>query len=534
MATVTFKGEIFTCVTALKGEDYVHLLDSNGCMVAAFDEVTDFSAFTVTDGDWTNPTEAHDCHITVMGDDGVIRMGGHKCSDLNRAEKVTVPADTATALGLTDATVDEALGKLKDTAYVETKQVQIGIKGRDWQNGSIPSNFNGYRVAYGNGRFVVLTTGGYSSGSYSDDGINWQTMSLPISSSIGGVCYGAGKFLAVASGSSQVVAESSDGINWTYTGTVLPMNHNWQSVCYGADKFVAVGMSSTSASQDGAYSFDGVTWTKVSLAYTAKWSSVCYGNGKFVAVSTSGGCNYSTNGISWNTLTMPISGHNSVCYGGDKFVAVGSSGVVYSTDGITWALATMPVTATWQSVCYGDGMFVAVGNGVCAYSTDGINWTTNVVSGRNILSVCYGEGNFVGVTSTEALYSVDIYDYQKTIVDIMGSELLRLPGVKIETGSYRGTGTAGKNYPVNITFSFEPKLVIVYGGVGGLRSGGTYWANSFIWTKGQTSATTYSGASIVLTQTNTALSWYTTNTGSSKAEIQLNVSGDTYNYLAIG
>lgn len=83
MATVTYNGETFSCVTALKGADYVHLLDSEGIMVAAFDGVEDFSLFTISDGDWTDPTPAHDCSIAVVGDDGVIRKGGHPCSMLS-------------------------------------------------------------------------------------------------------------------------------------------------------------------------------------------------------------------------------------------------------------------------------------------------------------------------------------------------------------------------------------------------------------------------------------------------------------------
>lgn len=81
MITVTYLGESYECSKALKGADYIHLLDSEGCMVAAFDGITDFSGFTI-DGDWTTPTPENDCYLAVMGDDGVIRKGGHKCCDI--------------------------------------------------------------------------------------------------------------------------------------------------------------------------------------------------------------------------------------------------------------------------------------------------------------------------------------------------------------------------------------------------------------------------------------------------------------------
>ena len=82
MATVTFLGETYECATALKGADYIHLLDANGVMIAAFDGVTNFDAFTITAGSWTMPTAEGECFLAVMKDDGTIGKGGHKCCDL--------------------------------------------------------------------------------------------------------------------------------------------------------------------------------------------------------------------------------------------------------------------------------------------------------------------------------------------------------------------------------------------------------------------------------------------------------------------
>lgn len=82
MATVTFLGETYECTTALKGADYIHLLDANGDMTAAFDGVTDFGLFSITGGSWKEPTSAGDCYLAVVQDDGTIGKGGHKCCDL--------------------------------------------------------------------------------------------------------------------------------------------------------------------------------------------------------------------------------------------------------------------------------------------------------------------------------------------------------------------------------------------------------------------------------------------------------------------
>lgn len=82
MITVTYLGESYECVTALKGADYIHLLDSEGCMVAAFDGVSDFSDFAITGGDWTIPTPEQDCYLAVVKEDGTIGKGGHRCCDI--------------------------------------------------------------------------------------------------------------------------------------------------------------------------------------------------------------------------------------------------------------------------------------------------------------------------------------------------------------------------------------------------------------------------------------------------------------------
>lgn len=77
MPTVTYNDESYSCTTALKGADYIHLLDSNGSMIAAFDGITDFTDFAITDGSWTTPTALKDSYMAVVRDDGVIVKGAY-------------------------------------------------------------------------------------------------------------------------------------------------------------------------------------------------------------------------------------------------------------------------------------------------------------------------------------------------------------------------------------------------------------------------------------------------------------------------
>lgn len=82
MATVYYLNESYECSVALKGANYLHLLDANGRMIAAFDGVSDFSGFTISGGSWTVPASDDDCYLAVIREDGTIGKGSHRCSDV--------------------------------------------------------------------------------------------------------------------------------------------------------------------------------------------------------------------------------------------------------------------------------------------------------------------------------------------------------------------------------------------------------------------------------------------------------------------
>lgn len=130
--------------------------------------------------------------------------------------------------------------------------------------------------------------------------------------------------------------------------------------------------------------------------------------------------------------------------------------------------------------------------------------------------------------------------------------LVRTADVKIETGSYTGTGTYCEDNPNSLTFSFVPKVIIIdraYSksnsssnkntsriGLSVFFAGRTKW----LMDKYAVSAGSYSWADeCSVTVTGTTVSWYCealtgmyANTHSG-AE-QLNASGVVYNYIAIG
>lgn len=99
--------------------------------------------------------------------------------------------------------------------------------------------------------------------------------------------------------------------------------------------------------------------------------------------------------------------------------------------------------------------------------------------------------------------------------------------VKIETGYYTGTGTYGTANKNSLTFDFVPKFIaicyestsdtgynsgFIVCGAGG-KGGGSSLANG-----------------LVSSVTSTTVYWYST----SSAQVQLNTSGFTYKYVAVG
>lgn len=103
-------------------------------------------------------------------------------------------------------------------------------------------------------------------------------------------------------------------------------------------------------------------------------------------------------------------------------------------------------------------------------------------------------------------------------------------GVSIATGSYVGTGTAGAANKNSLTFAFVPKIVII-GGNKGLQPVSGAWKDSFLWMQGQTDGYSYnSSTAIYFQQSGSTLTWWVT----SNAAAQLNTSGMTYRWVAIG
>jgi hypothetical protein len=108
----------------------------------------------------------------------------------------------------------------------------------------------------------------------------------------------------------------------------------------------------------------------------------------FIAGHTSGKLETSPNAQTWTNRTTPFGavsiGQVAVNSTTAVAVAVNSTAAAYSTDGTTWTSATLPITGSgavvWNSVLGKFYAFGTTGAGVCS-SSDGITWSSSGLTG---------------------------------------------------------------------------------------------------------------------------------------------------------
>lgn len=101
-------------------------------------------------------------------------------------------------------------------------------------------------------------------------------------------------------------------------------------------------------------------------------------------------------------------------------------------------------------------------------------------------------------------------------------------GVKIATGSYEGTGTYGANNPNLLQFEFVPKFVVI----SGIPGGSSYSRMIVLHINGNLGFSLYEKgypSTVTVSASGCDVEWYDATAGS-----QLNETGATYNYVAIG
>lgn len=91
---LTYLGVDYPCAKAVKGADYIHLLDEDGNVITAFHGVADFSGFSLSGCNWTQPDTCDKSHVAIIRSDGTIDKSNAKYEDFIFADSFyTFPAN---------------------------------------------------------------------------------------------------------------------------------------------------------------------------------------------------------------------------------------------------------------------------------------------------------------------------------------------------------------------------------------------------------------------------------------------------------
>ena len=304
-------------------------------------------------------------------------------------------------------------------------------------------------VAYGNGKFVAVSSSGTNRIMYSTDGITWSYEGVTIENShveewrrvaygdyMGygtGTNAGQGRWVA---GSGDEIIYSDDGITWYESTPSSTQFSSPEEIIYANGTFIFV--SSTNANEILTSITGGKTWEKVDVGPpNYDYHGLAYGNNTIVAIAdTPVGdpciaiCTDLPDLAIWTTVSVGsgLDGEQweDIAYGNGTFVAVGrnvTQNIIYSTDdGLTWTPASgQNTTADFKRIVYANGYFVAVayqasGNQLISYSTDGINWSVVSVIDQEWDSITYGDGKFLAVSSTAYDSSANRVMYSESLI----------------------------------------------------------------------------------------------------------------------
>lgn len=215
-------------------------------------------------------------------------------------------------------------------------------------------------------------------------------------------------------------------------------------------------------------------------------------------------------------------------------------------------ISSTPISDNEIIICYSDGgnssygtatILTVSGDQIAGSFLDGSKDAIALQSGTSGQSI---EVIYSGITNADWVTEGQVIDsngvYGVGVLDgVLQVWSKDRPGVKIETGNYAGTGTYGSSNPNSITFSFEPKFLILYSVT---RTGiPTYsqYLNPYIvcFDNYPADFTQYYGLyDFANTSGNNSYGYFSDNTfawyNQTSSSKQLNEKAQTYYYYAIG
>ena len=467
--------------------------------------------------------------------------------------------------GLSSGNVNDVLGMLKGSLKVEQALVPDTIAGRDWVLTSKTLTGDGVGAVSGNNTIIAIDNAMrlYISTDY---GESWAESNRFVGGSYSyedSIFWNGAFYLAIYKSSTHYVYKSdNNGNDWilvdsgNYVGGYFSVVGNTLYTCrtYSTSKMF------------WRETQDGISWSDVDIPTTSLlYSNQCWLgdiNGQMVAVL--GGSNFASTIYKLSSITDPspvsvgdigVSGHTTsgfVKAFGMIYIAIGNK-LFCSSDGDTWNAVEESAGSIFSIAAVDDILvilhYLSTSKLDIFYSTDGQSFSkidlfpykTAYLTG---LEMSDGNACFAAVPNV-ANISIGISKYAEKIVctlqtpagiDKTAEVAQALDSVKVETGSYTGTGTYGNSNPTVITFDFPVKLFLISQTSANYQttvSGFSRHQNVVVMefeSDGTFTGSSQNGGSITITRNGNSISFYSTQNDDS----QMNDEGMQYMYTAIG
>jgi len=280
--------------------------------------------------------------------------------------------------------------------------------------------------------------------------------------------YGLG-FYVIGSGEGSIHA-STDSITWVTRTSGFGSSIIW-TLNYGSSIFISSCISATSTGKPLNTSTDTIHWTlRTSGSIASIVSTISTDNNLHLYGDLNGQVRSSTDGITWNTRTVPTASinvlyTNAYSYSSPNYVFAGNTAIIASTDGITWILRTSGRGAiTYYCGTYGNGTYIlGSSQGVLIASTDSIVWSARTFgtgSANQMSNLLFGNGIFIGTqanlflrTSTDSIvwsirsspsqnfnYRMGIYGNSTFLLGAVAGTIIASPIPNATAGSGGGGG----------------------------------------------------------------------------------------------